>query len=63
MGYIILGVLGLLVAVLLLRAILFVPKKQSVSDTAPVEFDREKAISALQQLVRCRTVSYYDTSL
>ena len=63
MGYIILGAVGLLLAVVLLRAILFLPKKQPVSDTSPVAFDREKTISALQQLVKCKTISYPDSAM
>lgn len=63
MGYIILGAVGLLLAVVLLRAILFVPKKQPVSDTTSVAFDKEKTISALQQLVKCKTISYPDSAM
>ena len=57
MGYVILGLVGLLLAVILLRAALFNPKPQNAGERAEVTFDREKAIAALQQLVRCKTIS------
>jgi len=57
------GLLGLFLAVILLRAALFRPKTHPVTDAEPEEFDGDAAVSALQQLVRCKTVSYYDSSL
>ena len=61
--WIILGALGMLIAVLLIRAALFTPKPQRSVDDRPAEFDREQAISSLQQLVRCKTISYNDPEL
>ena len=55
--YAALGLLALFLTVLVLRALFFQPKAQPSSDAEPVTFDREAAVSALQQLVRCRTVS------
>ena len=63
MGYVILGVVGLLLAVILLRAALFNPKPQKAVSQEEVHFDREKAIDALQQLVRCKTISNHDPAL
>jgi len=63
MGYVILGVVGLLLAVILIRALCFNPKPQKAASREAVTFDREKAIDALQQLVRCRTVSNHDPAL
>lgn len=57
MGYVILGLVGLLLAVILLRAALFNPKPQKAGERAEVTFDREKAVDALQKLVRCKTIS------
>jgi carboxypeptidase PM20D1 len=62
----ILGAIALLLAVVLIRTLAFKPKKLATENTAanePVTFDAEAAISALQQLVRCRTISYHDHTL
>ena len=56
-------VLGLFLAVILIRAALFVPKKAAAADSAPVEFDREKAVANLGELIKCKTVSYNDPAL
>lgn len=60
--YIILAVLILLLAVVLLRTAAFRPKAEAAKTYAPVEFDREAAVTNLQRLIRCRTVSYIDAS-
>ena len=60
--YIILAVLVLLLAVVLLRTAAFRPKAEAFRTYAPVEFDREAAVTNLQQLIRCRTVSYTDAA-
>ena len=60
---IILGLVGLFLAVILIRAALFVPKKTAAADSAPVEFDREKAVANLGELIKCKTVSYNDPAL
>ena len=62
-GYIIGGVLGLFLAVILVRALLFRPKKQPEVKPEPVIFDGDKAVDALAQLVRCKTISYTDPAL
>lgn len=50
----------ILVIVLLTRAANFVPAQQNWPAREEVRFDGDRAISALQQLIRCKTVSYYD---
>ena len=62
-GWILLGLLGLLLAVLLLRAAFFRPKPQKPLDNTPVTFDREAAVTALQKLVQCKTISYNDPAM
>ena len=62
-GYILLGLFLLLLAVLLLRALAFRPKTQPAAAGEPVSFNKEAAVDALAQLVRCRTVSYNDPAL
>ena len=66
MEYVLLGLLGLVVcflAVILIRAATFKPKAQPQVSSEQVSFDRDAAVSALQQLVQCKTVSYNDPSL
>ncbi len=62
-GYIIGGVIALFLAVILIRAALFRPKIQPVTDPEPVEFDREQAVASLAELIKCKTVSYHDHAL
>ena len=56
----ILAAVGLFLAVLSVRALLFRPKLQPCSEGKAVIYDREQAVAALQQLIRCRTVSHVD---
>ena len=60
---IILAIAAVFLAVILIRATLFVPKDRPQSSAEAVEFDRETAQAALAALVRCKTVSYADQSL
>ena len=62
-GYIILGLIALFLAVILIRAACFNPKKQAAVDRAPVEFDKDASVEALAELIRCKTISYNDHSL
>ncbi len=50
-------------AVIIIRALAFKPKAQPAIDETPIEFDREKAAQNLIELVKCKTVSYRDSSL
>lgn len=52
-----------LIAVLILRACAFRPRAEEQVAAAPVEFDGEKAVAHLQEMIRCKTVSYRDESL
>ena len=58
MGYIILGIFGLLLAVILLRALAFTPKAQPARGGEKPDFDTDAATNALRKLVQCKTVSY-----
>ena len=49
-------------AVLLIRALCFRPKKVLTGEVIPVEFDRDAAVTRLQALVRCKTISRQDRS-
>lgn len=61
--YLILGFIAVFLGVILVRAALFRPKKEKREAAEAVTFDRENAINALQQLIRCKTVSYADSQL
>lgn len=59
----VLFIIVVLVAVLIIRAAAFKPKDGvKVSDTEE-SFNREKAVDDLRRLIRCKTVSYHDSSL
>ena len=54
------GVVLLFLAVILIRAAAFRPKKEEKTDYEEITFDKEKAVSNLGALVQCRTVSNSD---
>lgn len=56
-------ILLVFLAVLVIRGLMFTPKAEPPVDSAPETFDEAKAISHLQSLIRCKTVSYRDKSL
>ena len=60
---VILYILLVLIAVILARTLMFTPKKQETKEYPPVEQDTDASIRNLAELVKCRTVSYYDASL
>ncbi len=62
-GYILLGLLALLLGVILVRTLLFRPLPQPELDSDDVSFDKDRAVDSLAQLIRCKTVSYNDHSL
>ncbi len=57
------GLIGLLLVVILIRTLCFRPRPTAAHRTETVSFDGDRAIEALQKLIRCRTVSYYDPAL
>ena len=59
MWYVI-GVLAVFLAVLVIRALLFKPLPQREVDCSAVTFDQDAAVTALQKLVQCKTISYND---
>ena len=63
MAGIIFGVIAAFVAVILVRTLRFTPKPQPELSQEAAEYDKDAAIEALRQLVRCKTVSYNDHSL
>ena len=63
MGYAILGIVIAFFAVVLIRTALFKPKAQPAICEEKAEFDREKTVATLAELVRCKTISYNDKTL
>ena len=57
--YIVLGLLALFFAVVIIRTLGFKPKAEENKAVAEEIFDKEKAIEALGELVKCKTVSRY----
>lgn len=55
--------LVVLLTVIVVRTISFKPNGTINPTLTPVEFDKDKAVYNLQQLVKCKTVSYRDSSL
>ena len=55
--------LMIFIAVLVIRAVQFVPQKEEPAVSADEPFEQDKAIRDLQALIRCKTVSYRDKSL
>ncbi|MBE6632405.1 MAG: M20/M25/M40 family metallo-hydrolase [Ruminococcaceae bacterium] len=60
--YIILCLAALFIAYLLISAALFRPKKESLPPRDEIWVDKDEITSSLRELVRCKTVSYYDSS-
>ena len=56
-GLILLAILLVFLAVLVIRALRFTPKAQPKLESEPIDFDKDAAVTALQKLVRCKTVS------
>lgn len=61
--YLLLFIMLGLLCIIFLRALFFFPKKGPKISNKEITFDREAAVSNLQQLVRCKTVSYRDAAL
>ena len=62
-GYLILGIVLVFLAVVTLRTIRFKPKPQPALSDETITFDKDAAVDALAQLVRCKTISYNDPTL
>ena len=62
-GYLLLALIAVFFAVILIRTLNFKPKAQPEISQEAISFDRDAAINALAQLIRCKTISYSDHSL
>ena len=59
-GWILLALIAAFFGVLVIRTLLFQPRPQRPISESPVSFDAPAAVSALQKLVQCKTISAYD---
>lgn len=63
-GWIVLGCVAVLLAAILLRAAAFRPARQDApADAAPIAIDEDGVLARMQEMIRCRTVSYADPSM
>lgn len=62
-GYGFIAILVVFLAVILIRTAMFRPKAQPEVSEETITFDREAAIGALAELVKCKTVSHDDPAL
>ncbi len=63
MGYVVLGIVVALIAIVAVRTAAFKPRVQPVTEAAPIELDGEACIQAMREIVMCRTVSHDDHAL
>ena len=59
-GYIILGIVVLFLAVILVRTLMFMPKKETKEIGEAVTLNEEKIVKDMVDMIRCKTVSNRD---
>ena len=62
-GWLLLGIVVILATVIFIRTWRFRPQDQFPAGEAPVKLDEEKIVRDMQDLIRCRTISYRDETL
>ena len=62
-GWILLLLIVAFLAVLVIRAFLFNPKPQHKAEKDTITFDKDCAVTSLQKLVQCKTISHDDHTL
>ncbi|MDO4940669.1 MAG: M20/M25/M40 family metallo-hydrolase [Erysipelotrichaceae bacterium] len=60
---VVLIILILFVAVILIRTLLFKPQDQISSNHETIEFDGDRYVQTLAEIIKCKTISYDDNSL
>jgi len=63
LGFLILAALLIFVAVIAIRTANFKPKPQPETNNEEIVFDKDSAVNALAELIRCKTISYSDPAL
>lgn len=61
--YAFLALVAIFLIIIFARAICFKPKAQPKADESKIEFSSENAQHALRELIKCKTVSFRDSSL
>ena len=61
--FLVIGILVVLIAVILVRTLLFRPEKQDILSPAEIPLNREKIKQDMIDMIRCKTVSNRDESL
>ncbi len=62
-GYIILAAFLVLLAVIIIRTLMFNPKKEAPVNAEKIELCEDKIIADMVDMIKCKTVSYRDNSL
>ena len=57
---IVLALLIIVIVICTIRTLVFVPKKEENRKYEEVDVDKDSAIKSLAELIKCKTVSYYD---
>jgi carboxypeptidase PM20D1 len=60
--YYILAILGVFILIVLGRAIAFRPKAVAIAPAPDVDVDIDRAVETLREMLKCRTISYDDSS-
>ena len=60
---VIIAAVFIFLSVILIRAARFTPKPQPVPSEKEITLNEEKIVSDMQEMLRCKTVSYHDASL
>ena len=63
MEFILMCLLAIFIGTVAARTKCFKPKPQPSVSKEPISFDKDAAVDALAQLIRCKTISYYDHTL
>ena len=63
LGWLILGAVIVFVAVVIVRTLLFVPKKEVAVEIEQYTLNRDKIVQDMVDMIRCKTVSNRDESL
>ena len=61
--YIVLGIIALLLLVAVVKALLFVPRKEILVEKDNIEIDLDKAARDLSDMIKCKTISNRDRTL
>ena len=61
--YVGLGIVAVFLLIIFIRALAFNPKNDVKIDDSKVEFDGDLAVTSLQELIKCKTISSRDKSL